>query len=125
CRPVTQGSDRRHSRCRCFRRVGSSVRVVWKPRFASTYTCGPQNREGRVEGDSCPSTWTEFRSINNYSAIAILWSSAPERLRHLFCQRRSAARVGTVGSWQGAGPKGLHVDTDQDAEPHCAARRSN
>ena len=34
CRPVTQGSDRRHSRCRCFRRVGSSVRVVWKPRFS-------------------------------------------------------------------------------------------
>ena len=29
--------------------------------------------------------------------------------------------------WQLAGcrTKGLHVDTDQDAESHCAARRSN
>src|SRR5262245_51993844 len=123
CRALTPGGHGRHSCTRCLRHVGSSVRAFWKPGFASTHTCSSQNRKDRKRG-SCRSIGTEFYVISKYSEI-IRWSSTPKRLRNLVYQRRSAARVGTVGRWQGAGPKGLHVDTDQDAEPHCAARRSN
>src|SRR5262249_44908459 len=81
-RPVTQGSDRRHSRCRCLRRVGSSVRVFWKPGFSGTHTCSPQNRKGRIEGGSSPSTRTGIYVISTYSSDAILWRFAPEPRLH-------------------------------------------
>src|SRR5262249_956988 len=64
------------------RRVGSSVRVFWKPGFSGTHTCSPQNRKGLIQADSSPSTRTGFYAIRPYSSDAIPWRFAPEPRLH-------------------------------------------